>query len=97
MSLKPTKKYVSILMKMILIFFVRKQTSDVVIVKTIGVNIIPLGAKKCPMNPFKITVNVASPKAVLLFICYCRLCRHSLTANDLRLKEVGDFEALTFF
>jgi hypothetical protein len=58
-----------------------------VIVKTIGVTIIPFGAKKCPMNPFKITVNVAS--AILLFIFFCRLYRHSLTANGWQLTADG--------
>lgn len=33
------------------------------------------------MNPFKITVNVASPNAVLLFIFFCRLFRHRLTTR----------------
>ncbi len=82
MSFNATNKYVNALIKMILMFFVPKQTSAVMIVKIIGVSIIPLGAKKCPMNPFKITVIVASPNAVLLFIFSCRLCRHSLTANS---------------
>jgi hypothetical protein len=40
------------------------------------------------MNPFKITVNVAS--AILLFIFFCRLYRHSLTANVPTLRAVGD-------
>jgi hypothetical protein len=37
------------------------------------------------MSPFNITVNVANPNAFLLFIFFCRLCRHSLTANDIGL------------
>ena len=57
-------------LKMALIFFVPKQTSEVVIVKTTGVNKMPLGAKKCPMSPFNITIKAASPNAVVLFISF---------------------------
>ena len=74
MSFKATNKYVNALIKMLLIFFVPKQTKIVVIVKTIGVNKIPFGAKKCPINPFKITVNTAIPNAILLLIFLCRFC-----------------------
>ena len=70
MLFNATNKYVNALIDMILIFFVPKQTSEVVIVKTIDVSIIPFGAKKCPISPFKNTVKVASPNAVLLFIFF---------------------------
>jgi hypothetical protein len=44
-SFRATKKYVKKLINRCLIFFVPKQTSEAVIVKTIGVSNMPFGAK----------------------------------------------------
>jgi hypothetical protein len=49
-------------------FFVPNATNKVVIIKTIGVKKIPFGAKKCPINPLSMIINVANPIAILLFI-----------------------------
>ena len=82
-SLSATNKYVRALKKINLILFVLRQTIEVVIIKTIGVNKIPFGAKKCPISPFKITVKVASPMAVLFFFIASKSVR-SLRFNCLK-------------